>query len=56
MGRATNQSSPEELNIYVRGYIMFLLGCIVFPDKTKTKVSIYFFNCLKNKFMIGAIG
>ena len=56
IGQAIDQSNPEELDICARGYIMFLLGCVVFPDKTKTKVSIYFLSCLREISMIGAIG
>ncbi|KAM7479421.1 hypothetical protein LguiA_027634 [Lonicera macranthoides] len=56
MGRATAESTPEELDICARAYIMFLLGCVVFPDKTKTKISIYFLGCLRDISKVGNLG
>ena len=56
MGRATDDSSSEELDMCARGYIMFLLGCVVFPDKTKSKVSIYYLGCLRDLSKVGQIG
>ena len=48
MGRATEESSPEELDKCARGYILFLLGCVVLSDKTKSKISLYYLGCLKD--------
>ncbi|KAM7463610.1 hypothetical protein LguiA_031731 [Lonicera macranthoides] len=56
MGRAIDESTPEEFDICARAYIMFLLGCVVFLDKTKTKISIYFLGCLRNMLKIGDLG
>jgi len=56
MGQAKNDSSNEVLDICARGYIMFLLGCVVFPDKTKNKVSIYYLGSLKDLSKVGKIG
>lgn len=47
MGRGKNDSNNKVLDICAREYIMFLLGCVVFPDKTKNKVSIYYLGLLK---------
>lgn len=55
MSQATVVSTLEELDICVRAYIMFFIVCIIFPDKTKTKVSIYFLGCLRDLSNIGNI-
>lgn len=56
MGRATNESSLEVLDQCVRGYLLYLLGCNVFSDKTKNNVSIYYLSCLKDLSKVGEIG
>jgi len=54
-GRAKEDSSEEMLDQCARGYILYLIGCVVFPDKTKTKVSIYYLKALKDINNVGEI-
>ncbi|KAM7531213.1 hypothetical protein LguiB_034623 [Lonicera macranthoides] len=55
-GRAKKDSNNKTLDICARGYIMFLLGCVVFPDKTKNKISIYHLGSLKDLSKVSKIG
>ena len=52
---ATNASTEEELYQCARGYLLYVLGCVVFPDKTKTRVSCYYLGALKDLSKVGEI-
>ncbi|KAM7515422.1 hypothetical protein LguiA_005005 [Lonicera macranthoides] len=46
--RAINKSNEEELDKIIRGFILYLLRCVIFPDETKNKVYIYYLGALKD--------
>lgn len=54
--RATVNSSDEELDKCVIGYILYLLGTVILPDKTKNKIYVYYLWGLKEMNKIGEIG
>lgn len=42
----TENSTPERHDQCARGYLLYLLGCTVFPDKTGNKISAYYLQSL----------
>lgn len=46
--RATIDLTEEELDKCARGYILYLIGTVVFPDKKKKKIFIYYLGVSKS--------
>ena len=38
-----------------RGYLLYLIGYVLFPHKTKTKVSLYYLEALNDMMKVGEI-
>lgn len=53
--RATEESTPERKDQVARGYLLYLLGCTVFPDKTGNKISVYYLQSLMDLGSVGNI-
>lgn len=51
--RATVDSTPERQDQVARGYLLYLLGCTVFPDKTGNKISVYYLQSLMDLDSVG---
>ena len=45
-GIVTHASSVEQVECAARGYLLYLLGCTLFTNKSSTRVSIYYLSLL----------